>query len=98
MVDQVQNFTKCTVSTGYTAVATSIVLSSGQGANLPDPASGNYNLVWYNSTDYSDPSDDPNKEIIRVTAKSSDTITITRAQEGTSASTKNGAGKTYKML
>lgn len=97
-LDQVANFKKVTVSTGYDAAATSIVLSSGQGAGLPTPASGAYNLVWWNSTDYTDPTDDPNVEIVRVTAKSTDTLTITRAQESTSASTKNTAGKTYKMI
>src|SRR4051794_21756458 len=74
------------------------LLRSGQGATLPDPASGNYNLVWWNVTDYPDPADDPNVEIVRVTAKSSDTLTISRAQESTAASTKNTAAKTYKML
>jgi hypothetical protein len=97
-LDQVGNFKKVTVSTGYDASATSIVLSSGQGAELPDPASGNYNVVWWNSTDYPDPADDPNVEIVRVTAKSTDTLTVTRGQESISASTKNTGGKTYKML
>jgi hypothetical protein len=99
MLDPVTNFAKVTVSTGYSAVATSIALSSGEGALLPQPSSdGAFNLVWFNWTDYKDPSDDPNKEIVRVTARSSDTITVTRAQEGTTASTKNEAGKTYKMI
>ena len=53
---------------------------------------------WWNITDYGDPSDDPNKEIVRVTVRSTDTLTITRAQEGTSASTKNEAGKQYVMI
>src|SRR5262245_3765004 len=97
-LDQTVNFGKVTVSTGYNASATSIVLTTGHGARLPDPASGNFNLVWWNSTDYGDPSDDPNVEIVRVTAKSSDTLTISRAQESTSASTKNTSTKTYKMV
>ncbi len=33
-----------------------------------------------------------------MTARTSDTLTVTRAQEGTSASAKNSAGKTYKMV
>lgn len=57
-----------------------------------------FNAVWWNATDYADPSDDPNVEIVRVTAISTDTLTVTRAQESTSASTKNTAGKTYKMI
>lgn len=98
-VDPVVNFGKVTVSTGYDASATSVVLSAGHGATLPDPSTqGEFNLVWYNFTDYPDPTDDPNKEIVRCNARSTDTLTITRAQEGTGASTKNTGGKTYKML
>lgn len=94
-LDNAKNFAKVTVSIGYDASATSIVLSSGHGAKLPTVA---FNAVWWNVTDYADPSDDPNVEIVRVTAISTDTLTVTRAQEGISASTKNTAGKTYKMI
>lgn len=93
--DQVINFGKSQVSIGYDASATSIALSSGEGANLP--STFNYNLVWWNSTDYGDPADDPNVEIVQVTARSTDTLTVVRAQEGTSATTKNTSSKTYKM-
>lgn len=94
-IDVRNNFGKVTVSTTYDASATSIVLSSGHGARLPSTFS--YNLVWYNSTDYSDPADDPNKEIVRVTNRVTDTLTVTRGQEGVTATTKNTASKTYKM-
>lgn len=90
------NFGKVTVSTGYDASAVSIVLSSGEGAKLP--STHNYNLVWWNSTDYSDPTDDPNAEIVRVTARTTDTLTVTRGQESITASTKNTASKTYRMV
>jgi hypothetical protein len=94
-LDNAKNFAKVTVSTGYDASATSVVLQSGDGAKLPTVP---FNVVWYNATDYSDPGDDPNVEIVRVTAISTDTLTVTRAQEGISASTKNTASKTYKMI
>lgn len=98
ILDSVTNFAKCEVSTGYDASATSIALSSGEGAKLPQPSTdGPFNLTWYNVTDYPDPSDDPNVEIVRCTARSTDTLTVTRAQEGTSASTKNTSSKTYNM-
>jgi len=97
-LDQVKNFCIVEVSTGYDDVATSIVLKTGDGAKLPDPANGEYNLVWYDSTTYLNPTDDPNVEIVRVTAKSTDTITVARNQEGSGASTKNTADKTYKMI
>jgi len=98
-MDPVKNFAKCTVSQGYDDIATSIVLVAGDGAKLPDPSTeGAFNLVWWNSTDYPDPADDPNKEIVRCTARTTDTLTITRAQEGTTATVKNLSGKTYKMV
>ena len=80
-LDAVKNFAKGAVSAGYDSLATSIVLASGDGARFPDPSSdGGVNVVWWNSTDYGDPSDDPNREIVRVTARTTDTLTITRAQ------------------
>lgn len=98
-LDAVKNLVKVTVSTGYNASATSIVLQSGQGAKMP---SAPFNLIWWNSTDYPDPADDPNAEIVRVTNVSTDTLTITRATEsatgGGTASTKNTAAKTYQMM
>jgi hypothetical protein len=94
-LDNAKNFAKVTVSQGYDAAATSIVLNSGNGAKLPSVP---FNVVWWNSTDYNDPTDDPNVEIVRVTAISTDTLTVTRGQESTSASTKNTANKTYKMI
>lgn len=98
MVDPVKNFAKVTVSIPYDNTATSILLNSGDGAKLPNPITdGYFNLVWWNLTDYPDPSDDSNKEIVRCTANSSDTLTIIRAQEATSATNKNTSGKTYKM-
>ena len=99
MLDSVQNLVKVNVSQGYDENATSIVLSAGQGAELPAAA---FNVTWWNSTDYADPSDDPNSEIVRITAISGDTLSITRAAEsatgGGAASVKNIIGKTYKLI
>jgi len=97
-LDQVKNFCIVEVSTGYNSTDTSIVLKTGDGAKLPDPASGEYNLVWYDNTSYLNPTEDPNVEIVRVTALSTNTLTVTRNQEGSGASTKNTADKTYKMI
>jgi hypothetical protein len=99
MVDAVKNFGKVEVSQGYDDLATSIVLTTGYGARLPDTETdGEFNLVWWNASDYGDPADDANKEIVRVTARIADTLTVIRAQEGTNASTKNTTGKTYRMI
>ena len=99
MLDPVKNFAKVTVSTGYDAAAVTIELSLGHGAFLPSPATdGAFNLVWWDSTNYDDPADDPNVEIVRCTARSTDTLTVTRNQEGSGASTKNTGSATYKMI
>jgi hypothetical protein len=98
-LDPVKNFAIVTISTGYAAGALSVALQSGEGAKLPNPAvDGAFNLVWWNFTDYWNPSLDPNVEIVRCTARVSDTLTITRAQEGTTAAAHNTAGKSYRMI
>ena len=104
-LDSVWNHAEVVVSTGYDQNAYTIVLVSGDGSRLPQTPP--YNLVWWNFTDYPNPSDDPNREIVRVTAISTDTLTLENngssrtAQEttlgGLASSTKNTAGKTYHM-
>lgn len=93
-LDAVKNFAISDVSTGYDGSATSIVLASGGGAKFPAVP---FNAVWWNKTDYPNPALDPNVEIVRVTAISTDTLTVTRGQESISATTKNTGGKTYAM-
>lgn len=94
-MDNFKNFARVTVSTGYSSAATTVVLAAGQGALLP---SASFNATWWNATDYSDPSADPFVEIVRVTNVSTDTLTITRAQESTTAQNHNSSGKTYQMI
>jgi hypothetical protein len=99
ILDATKNFAKVTVSTGYSSGDISIVLATGQGAKLPQPLTdGPFNLVWWDSTTYGDPSDDPNVEIVRVTARTADTLAVIRGQEGTSASNKNTSAHTYQMI
>jgi hypothetical protein len=95
MLDSVANFVQVQASTGYSSSATAITLQSGQGSKLP---AAPFNLIWWNSTDYPNPANDPNVEIVRVTNISADTLTISRAQEGTSATNKNTGGKTYSLV
>lgn len=99
MAVPVTNFGLVTVSTVYGAGDTSIALTTGHGSKLPATTGGyRYPLTWWDSTNYPHPADDPNVEIVMVTARSGDTLTVTRAQEGTSASTKNtGSGAVYRM-
>ena len=95
----ITNFGLVTVSTTYGAGDTSVELTAGHGAKLPATTGGyQYPMTWWDSTNYPQPADDPNVEIVMVTARSGDTLTVTRAQEGTSASTKNtGSGAVYRM-
>ena len=95
-LDPILNFAKGTLSTGYDDTDTTIVLESGHGANFP--SSFSYNVIAWDSTTYADPADDPKVEVWRVTNKVTDTFTVIRGQEGTAASTKNTAGKTYRMI
>jgi hypothetical protein len=94
-MDSIKNFAVVVVSTTYNASATSIVLTTGHAARLP---AAPFNLVWWNNTDYPGVWDDPNKEIVRVTAIASETLTVTRGQEGITATTKSAAGKEYRMM
>ena len=98
-MDPVKNFGFVTVSTGYDASATSVILSTGHGAKLPNPSvDGEFNLIWYDSTNFPNPADDSSVEIVRCTARSTDTLTVTRSAESTSATTKNTTDATYKMF
>lgn len=80
------NFAVSTVATAPSPATsgTSLVVASGEGSRFPDPASQNYNVVVCPSNERPTPA---NSEIVRVTAKSTDTLTITRTQESTSART-----------
>lgn len=101
LLDPIVNFGKVTVSTGYDNVFTVIVLTAGHGSKLPDPnpsIDGPFNIVWYNASKYADPSDDPNVEIVRCTARVGDVLTVVRGQEGISASNKNTPASTYRMI
>ena len=93
-LDKSSNFAKTTI-TGITSGATEVVLDDA--TNFLDPASGEYNCVIWEISNYGNPADDPNKEIVRATALSGSTLTITRAQESTTASNHNTGGETYAI-
>ena len=83
MADAVSNFAFSTVATAPSpaTTGTSLVVASGDGTLFPTAP---FNAVVYPSD--ADPSA-TNAEIVRVTAVSTDTLTITREQESTSART-----------
>lgn len=67
-----------TISAGINTSATTIVLDSGQGARFPALGSGDFFFGTLIDTSN-------NLEIVKVTARSSDSMTVTRAQDSTSA-------------
>tara|TARA_X000001382_G_C3158473_1_gene175427 strand:- start:199 stop:1386 length:1188 start_codon:yes stop_codon:yes gene_type:complete len=68
-----------TISTGINTSATTIVLDSGQGARFPTLGSGDYFYATLIDTSNT-------LEIVKVTARSTDSMTVTRAQDNTTAS------------
>jgi hypothetical protein len=97
-LDPATNFAVCVVSQGYDASATVIEVETGKGSKFPTK---NFNFMWYNYTDFpnptDDPDDDPNIEIARCTDRTGDIFTIDRAQEETTATDKNLPNKIYKI-
>lgn len=75
---QLKNNASGTLASSITAGATSVDLSSGDGANFPTLSGGNWFYVTFQDTD-------DNYEIVKVTARSSDTLTVVRASESTAA-------------
>jgi hypothetical protein len=83
MADRHKNFAYSLVATAPSPATsgTSLVVSAGQGALFPAPP---FNLtIWPTAVQPLS----TNAEIVRVTAVSTDTFTIVRATEGTSART-----------
>jgi hypothetical protein len=73
-------------------------VQSGHGSRFPAVP---FNATIYNSTDYTNAAEAfhaGQAEIVRVTAITTDTFTITRAQEGTTAVNLNTGGKTYTIF
>ena len=67
-----------TLSAGISASGTSITLASGQGARFPTLSSGEYFYATLIDTSN-------NLEVVKCTARSTDVLTVTRAQESTTA-------------
>jgi hypothetical protein len=72
------NNANATLAAGIDSSATSITLTSGQGARFPTLAGGDY--FYATLVDTSN-----NLEIVKCTARSTDVLTVVRAQESTTA-------------
>ena len=97
-LSRVTSKNRAIVAMGYDNIENTIVLSIGEGDKLPDPLIvGSYDLVWWNLSDYVNPANDPEVEIVKCIAKYGDTLMIIRSQSGPVYS-KNIIGKTYSMV
>lgn len=74
------------LASGITAASTSISLVPGDGALFPTLGAGDYFPATIIKSDGS-------LEIVKVTARSTDTLTVTRAQEGTTAKSFNASDR-----
>lgn len=96
-MDQFSNGSESTLASGITSGATSLSVAAGDGAARFSQATPFNAFVW-DKTTYARWSLDPNREVVRVTVKATDTFTVDRGQEGTSAVAHNTAGKTYGIV
>jgi len=78
---KIKNRAASALAAGITATDTSLSVTTGEGAKFPD--SGDFNITIED-------------EILRCTARSTDTLTVTRAQEGTTAAA-HIAGKSIEL-
>jgi hypothetical protein len=81
------NNASTTLASSISSSATSLTVASGAGALFPNPTSPDYFLVTLQGV-----SGTP-IEIVKCTARSTDVLTIVRAQEGTTASAFTGGDK-----
>lgn len=82
-----------TLAGSITNTATSANLAPGTGALFPNPTGGNYFVMTF-----TDAATGLLNEIVHVTAISSDTVTIVRAQEGTEAQSWNAGDNAQNRL
>jgi hypothetical protein len=92
-----KNFARSTLSGTLAAGATSFSVQAGEGARFF--AGTQYVTIW-DSTTYACADLDPNKEIVRISSRATDTFTIAtggRGKGGTSDVAHSTGGKTYTV-
>jgi len=82
IIFQNKNFSKSTLAAGLTVGSLSLTVQTGHGTRFPQ--TGVFKAVIWAST-YTNPSDDPNREIVHATLSAGDVFDIVRSQESTSA-------------
>jgi hypothetical protein len=91
------DFGRSTLSAGIAAGATSFSVQAGDGAKFP---TGPHFVTIWNSTDYACADLDPDKEIVYVSSRATDTFTVAangRGFDGTDDENHNTGGKTYTV-
>jgi len=76
------NNAESSLASGITDTATSLTLATGEGALFPSPTGGDFFLATLAQLVNGQ---EVNHEIVKVTARTTDTFTIERGQEGTTA-------------
>lgn len=93
---QIKNFVKADVVNTFTGMTTSFTVGSGQGSRFPTPP---YALVLYDSR-FIDPADaywQGAAEVILVTGRTSDVLTVVRGVDATTPFSSE-SGKQYKLI
>jgi hypothetical protein len=72
------NFAHSQLAAGINSSATTVLLESGHGARFPNPTGGDFFYVTLENASLV-------REIVKVTGRSTDTLTIVRAQDNTTA-------------
>lgn len=75
----------------------SISLTTGQGTRFP---TGRFLATIYDAVTYSDPSDDPNMEVVLCDSRSTDTVTVNAAGRGYAGTTgvSHAIGSAFRLL
>lgn len=84
VLDQTENFVRDSLSSSVTDSSTTFPVNDA--SVFPDPSSGEYNIVVWDSS-YARPDMDPDVEVVRVTGRDTgtDELTVQRAEENSSA-------------
>ena len=80
------NWIRFDLTAEWTQGATTVALPTGLGASMPELTTAHpefYLLVWDYASDR-DPVDSSNREVLKVTGRTDDSLTVVRGQRGTS--------------
>lgn len=91
MARNFKNFSKSTLASGLAPAGTSLTVAAGEGALFPTAGSGTtFDIVIYNTS--------AQREVCKCTSRTGDVLTITRAQEGTTALSWNAGDRVGHRL